>query len=83
MISTLYEYRYDLAAAFRLFDADDSGKVRAWLMRRVAGVTAPRQVNREEFKAGLEMLKLPLEVNLTDLQVRGAGFSRAGGVSPP
>lgn len=54
LITTLYEFRVELAASFRLFDTDNSGKV-----------------SPEEFKRGLEALKLPLNRPITDYQVCG------------
>lgn len=52
VIALLYDYRVELAASFRLFDTDNSGKVSA-----------------EEFKKGLEALRLPLQKPLTDDQI--------------
>lgn len=53
LLTTLYEYRVELAASFRLFDVDNSGKV-----------------SEEEFKRGLEALKLPLNRPITPYQIR-------------
>jgi len=43
----------ELAASFRLFDTDNSGKV-----------------SQDEFKRGLEALKLPLNRPITDYQIK-------------
>lgn len=53
LLTTLYEYRVELAASFRLFDHDNSGKV-----------------SEDEFKKGLEALKLPLNRPITAYQIR-------------
>ena len=53
LISTLYEFRVELAASFRLFDTDNSGKV-----------------SPEEFRRGLDALKLPLNRPITDYQIK-------------